>query len=155
VHKYKKSKNREEKRKIVDFYLAHTKYINNWDLVDLSAGYILGDFLLKERNREILVKLANSKNLWEQRIAMISTFAFIMKGDQKWTLKIAKKFLKHEHDLIHKASGWMLREVGKRVSEKELLKFLDTYARSMPRTMLRYAIEKLPAKKRLLYLDKK
>jgi len=154
VHKYKKSINREEKKKIVDFYLSHTKYINNWDLVDLSAHYILGDYLLKEKNRKILYTLANSKSLWEERIAMISTFAFIYKGEFKDTIKLAKFFLNHKHDLIHKASGWMLREVGKRVSEKALYNFLDLYSDKMPRTMLRYAIEKLPEKNRLFYLNK-
>lgn len=99
--------------------------------------------------------MANSKNLWEQRIAMISTFAFIYAGESEWTFRIAKMFLKHDHDLMHKASGWMLREVGKRVNEKELCDFLDIYALSMPRTMLRYSIERLPEKKRLFYLNKK
>jgi 3-methyladenine DNA glycosylase AlkD len=154
VFKYKKSKNRVEQKKIIDFYLKHTRYINNWDLVDLSAPYLLGDYLVQEKNRKILYLLANSKNLWEERIAMISTFAFIKVGEVKNTFKLAKIFLKHKHDLIHKASGWMLREVGKRVSEKELIIFLNIYSKKMPRTMLRYAIEKLPEQKRLFYLNK-
>jgi len=157
VYKYKKSKNRIEQKKIVDFYLVHTKYINNWDLVDLSAGYIVGDYLLKEKDsvrQKILLPLAKSKNLWEQRISILSTFAFIYAGESKWTIKIVKMFLGNDHDLIHKACGWMLREVGKRVSEKELCEFLDVYTKSMPRTMLRYAIERLPTKKRLSYLNK-
>lgn len=155
VHKYKKSKERFDKKKIVDFYLSHTSYINNWDLVDLSAHYILGDYLIKEKDKNILLKLASSNNLWEQRISMISTFAFIYNGDSMWVFKLAKIFLKHKHDLMHKASGWMLREVGKRVNEKELCVFLDVYSNVMPRTMLRYAIERLPEKKRLYYLKKK
>ena len=158
VEQFKKEKDRKKQKKIVDFYLAHTKYINNWDLVDLSASYILGKYLLGEnesQKKKILLTLVKSKNLWEERIAMISTFAFIMQGETKWTFKIAEMFLKHKHDLIHKASGWMLREVGKRVSEKELCSFLDKYTKTMPRTMLRYAIERLPTEKRLVYLNKK
>jgi len=140
-------------KKIVEFYLAHTKYINNWDLVDLSASYIVGDYLF-DKNRLILEKLAKSKNLWEKRIAVISTFAFIYKGESKWTLRIVKILLNDTHDLIHKACGWMLREVGKRVSEKDLTSFLDTYNHKMPRTMLRYAIERLSEDKRKYYLNK-
>lgn len=169
VHKYKKlstasprSNLREiEKRKIVDFYLNNTKYINNWDLVDLSTHYIIGDYLsqrtvVKTTSPEtILLKLAKSKNLWERRIAIISTFAFIYKGESKWTFKIVNMLLKDDHDLIHKACGWMLREVGKRVSEKELISYLDIHSLQMPRTMLRYSIERLPEKTRLYYLYKR
>ena len=147
------------KKEIVEFYLAHTKYINNWDLVDLSAGYILGNYLIDKNHsttlmasRKILLKLAKSKNLWEKRIAMIATFAFIYEGESEWTFKIAKILLHDEHDLIQKAVGWMLREVGKRVSEKELENFLKENAKTMPRTMLRYAIEHLPEPKRQYYL---
>ena len=139
------------KKKIYRAYLAHTAYINNWDLVDLSAGYIVGKYLLK-RDRKILLKLAQSKNLWERRIAMIATFAFIYEGEFEWTFKIAKILLHDEHDLIQKAVGWMLREVGKRVSQKELEDFLKENAKTMPRTMLRYAIERLPEPKRQYYL---
>jgi len=143
-----------------NFYLKHTKFINNWDLVDLSAHYIVGNYLyqrtvLKRASpRTILSKLAQSKNLWERRIAIISTFAFIYKGESKWTFQIAKILLSDSHDLIHKAVGWMLREVGKRVSEKELTSFLDIYGNKMPRTMLRYSIERLPENKRKYYLLK-
>ena len=153
VHKYKKFKNTEEKKLIVDFYLAHAKYINNWDLVDLSSHYILGNYL-KNKNRKILLTLANSKNVWEKRIGIMSTFAFIYSGESEWTFKIVKILMKDKHDLIKKACGWMLREVGKRVSEKELCNFLDIYYKHMPRTMLRYSIERLPEKKRLFYLKK-
>jgi 3-methyladenine DNA glycosylase AlkD len=137
----------------VDFYLKNTKYINNWDLVDLSTHYIVGDYLLN-KDKQILEKLAKSKNLWERRIAIISTFAFIYKGKSEWTFKIVNLLIKDKHDLIHKACGWMLREVGKRVSEKELTIYLDKYCTQMPRTMLRYAIERLPENKRVYYLKK-
>jgi 3-methyladenine DNA glycosylase AlkD len=152
VQKYKISVQKERKE-IVDFYLKNTRYINNWDLVDLSAHYVLGDYLLDKTNKKILLKLAHSKNLWEQRIAIISTFALIRKGDMEWPIKIAKIFLNHEHDLIHKATGWMLREVGKR-DIVELSKFLDTNISKMPRTMLRYSIEKFPKHIRKEYLKK-
>jgi len=143
----------EEKKEIVNFYLKNTKYINNWDLVDLSVHYILGDYLINN-DRKILEKLAKSKNLWERRISAVATFAFIYKGESKWTFRIVKILMKDKHDLIHKACGWMLREVGKRVSEKELTSFLDLWGPQMPRTMLRYSIERLPEKKRLYYLHK-
>lgn len=157
VHKYKKltSPMSEigEKKKIVEFYLRNTKYINNWDLVDLSAHYILGDYLF-DKDKKILIKLAESKNLWERRIAIISTFAFIYKGEANWTLKIVDILMKDKHDLIHKACGWMLREIGKKVEEKQLLSYLEKNSKKMPRTMLRYSIERLPETKRLYYLSK-
>ena len=143
-----------EKKRIVNFYLKNTKYINNWDLVDLSAHYILGDYIYHNKNEiKIIEKLAESKNLWERRIAIISTFAFIYEGESTWTLKIVDKLIKDNHDLIQKACGWMLREVGKRVSEQELKRYLDIHHKEMPRTMLRYAIERLPEKTRLYYLN--
>lgn len=141
------------KKEIVGFYLRHTKHINNWDLVDLSAHYIVGDYLYKNGNQKILLKLAKSKSLWDRRIAIISTFTFIYKGESLWTKKIVTMLIKDKHDLIHKACGWMLREVGKRVSEKELTEYLDKYNHQMPRTMLRYAIERLPESKRQYYLN--
>nr|WP_295906108.1 DNA alkylation repair protein [uncultured Bdellovibrio sp.] len=143
-----------EKFQIYKLYLKNTKYINNWDLVDTSAEYIVGGYLY-DKDRKVLQKLAKSKSLWERRIAMLSTFHFIKKGECKETLRIAKILLKDEHDLIHKASGWMLRELGKRVSEKELRGFLEKYASKMPRTMLRYSIEKFSSKDRRYYLDLK
>ncbi|WP_413944540.1 DNA alkylation repair protein [Bdellovibrio sp. HCB-162] len=143
-----------EKFQIYKLYLKNTKYINNWDLVDTSAEYIVGGYLY-DKDRKVLQKLAKSKSLWERRIAMLSTFHFIKKGECKETLRIAKILLKDEHDLIHKASGWMLREMGKRVSEKELRGFLEKYASKMPRTMLRYSIEKFSSKDRRYYLDLK
>jgi 3-methyladenine DNA glycosylase AlkD len=152
VWRYKHS-GAEEQEKIVKFYLKNTKYINNWDLVDSSSHYILGDYLLKQKDKNILLKLAKSKNLWEQRIAIVSTYAFIRKGELDWTFKIANIFLGHDHDLIHKATGWMLREAGKK-DEKALRKFLDSNLSKMPRTMLRYAIEKFREAIRLTYLKK-
>jgi len=138
------------KKKIAEFYLKNTKNINNWDLVDLSCHYILGDYLL-DKNRRILYKLAGSKNLWEKRIAIISTFAFIRNKQFSDTLKISEILLNDKHDLIHKAVGWMLREAGKR-DGGVLENFLNKHYKIMPRTMLRYAIEKLSDKKRKFYL---
>lgn len=140
------------KEKIAKFYLKNSKRINNWDLVDTSAHYILGKHLLN-KNRKILYKLVKSKNLWEKRISIISTFAFIRENDFEDALKISKALLSDSHDLIHKAVGWMLREVGKK-SEKVLEDFLDEYAKVMPRTTLRYAIERFNPEKRKKYLNK-
>jgi len=142
----------KNKEQIFDFYLKNTKNINNWDLVDLSAPNIVGNFLL-DKDTKILYKLATSKNLWERRIAVISTFAFIKENQFIDTLKIAELLLNDKHDLIHKAVGWMLREVGKR-DIKSLENFLNKHYKTMPRTMLRYAIEKLPENKRKKYLKK-
>lgn len=140
------------KKKIVNFYLRNAKNINNWDLVDLSCPNILGNYLL-DKPRQILYKLAKSKNLWEKRIAIISTAAFIRNKEFSDTLQIAEILLNDKHDLIHKAVGWMLREVGKR-DEAVLARFLYKHYKTMPRTMLRYAIEKLSEKKREYYLGR-
>jgi len=145
--KYKKSKNKKE---IIDFYLANTKNVNNWDLVDMSAYNLLGDFLI-ENKRDILYDLVKSENLWEKRIAIISTYAFIKNNDFEDTLKISEILINDTHDLIHKAVGWMLREIGNRNLEIEE-KFLQKYYKQMPRTMLRYAIEKFEETKRKKYL---
>ncbi len=144
---------KKEKREIVSFYLKNRERVNNWDLVDSSASYILGTYLL-DKNRKPLYKLARAKSLWDKRIAIIATQAFIREGDFKDTIAISKILLKDEHDLIHKAVGWMLREVGKK-NQKTLEAFLDEHAHEMPRTMLRYAIEKFPEGKRKGYLNKK
>ncbi len=152
VDRYSKV-NWETKEEIFRFYLANTKMINNWDLVDLTAPNILGKHLLKG-NRKILLTLAKSRNLWERRISIISTFEFIRNKDFSDSLKISKILLTDKHDLIHKAVGWMLREIGKR-SLKTEEKFLIAHYKKMPRTMLRYAIEKFPEKKRLEYLEGK
>ena len=131
----------EERKIIVDFYLSHTDRINNWDLVDVSAHYIIGDYLLSH-SREILYQLAESPSLWENRIAMVSTYAFIRKGELDDTYALATRMMHHPHDLMHKAIGWMLREAGKKDVER-LTRYVKQYAGQMPRTMLRYAIEKL------------
>lgn len=149
-----KNGNPQNKKEIFDFYLKRTKYINNWDLVDLSAPKIIGEHLLKNK-REILYKLANSKNLWEKRIAIVSTYQFIINKDSKDTLKITEILLNDPHDLIQKAVGWMLREVGKRVSKDELIKFLSSRYKQMPRTMLRYSIEHFDPVIRKAYLEGK
>jgi 3-methyladenine DNA glycosylase AlkD len=136
-----------EQRKIHTIYLRNLKHVNNWDLVDLSAPRILGAWLLN-RDRAILKRLTRSKNLWERRVAMIATQAFIYNGESADTVAIAGLLLRDEHDLIHKAVGWMLREVGKRVDIEVLRRFLRRHAHEMPRTALRYAIERLPASER-------
>lgn len=138
---------------IFDFYLAHTRYINNWDLVDGSAPYIVGPFLW-ERDREKLYRLARSASLWDRRIAILSTFHFIRRNDFRDALRISRILLADKHDLIHKAVGWMLREIGKRDQAVEE-SFLKTHYRKMPRTMLRYAIERLPESRRRRYLHGK
>ncbi|MDF1838341.1 MAG: DNA alkylation repair protein [Planctomycetota bacterium] len=140
----------EDQATIVDFYLEHTGRINNWDIVDASAHKILGHYLL-ERPRKILDQLVRSPSLWERRIAIFSTYTMIQAGDLSTTLKLAKKLLKDDQDLIHKATGWMLRELGKQ-DEDTLLDFLEIHLAKMPRTMLRYAIEKLPEDVRQAYL---
>jgi 3-methyladenine DNA glycosylase AlkD len=149
IKKYKKS-DEKQKKEIVRLYLRNAKNINNWDLVDLSAPNILGDFLLN-KDRKILYTLAKG-HLWEKRIAVLATFAFISNNDFKDCLKIAEILLKDKHDLIHKAVGWMLREIGKRDLKAEE-DFLKRHCAAMPRTMLRYAIEKFDEKKRKLYLS--
>lgn len=142
----------EARRKAVyESYLAHTARIDNWDLVDSSAEHVVGGYLA-ERSRAPLRKLARSRSLWERRIAMLATFHFLKRGEAEDTLAIATLLLRDEHDLIHKAVGWMLRELGKRVSEAELRAFLDAHAAEMPRTMLRYAIERFAPEERARYL---
>lgn len=153
ILQFKKS-DEKIKQQIYQAYLKNYQYINNWDLVDTSAHHIVGAYLA-DKPKDILYKLAHSKNLWQKRIAIIATFDFIYHQKADETLKIANILLHDEHDLIHKAVGWMLREVGKRVDEKILLNFLDEHYKTMPRTMLRYAIERLPEKMRLAYLHGK
>jgi 3-methyladenine DNA glycosylase AlkD len=157
VNLYKKG-DETMRLKIFNFYLKNTKGINNWDLVDISAGKIVGEYLAgKDRiftkDLVFLKHLAASKNVWERRIAVISTSAFINRGEFGPTLEISKMLLSDKHDLIHKAVGWMLREIGKK-DEKVLCNFLDKYKSVLPRTELRYAIEKFPQEKRLRYLSK-
>lgn len=153
---YKRSKKRssEEARNIVDYYLTVLEYGNNWDLVDLVAGKILGDRLVDHHDeRHILYRLADMENsLWHQRVAIVSTFALICDGQYDDTLQLACRYLSHKHDLIHKATGWMLREIGKRGGKTELCRFLDSNAHKMPRTALRYAIEHFPEPERHRYM---
>lgn len=148
-----KSKDEKVKKTIFDFYLNNTKYINNWDLVDLSAPKIVGKYLSgkSKSERKILYKFIASENLWERRIAVLATFNFIKHKEFKDSLNFAETLIKDEHDLIHKASGWMLRELGK-VSPEHLEMFLDKYSKRMPRTMLRYSIERMPQKTRKHYM---
>ncbi len=151
IIRYKKADN-VGKKEIFNFYLRNTKNINNWDLVDLSAPNIIGSYLL-DKPRNILYKLAKSNNLWERRIGIMATFGFIKNNQFKDTLKISEILLNDKHDLIHKAVGWMLREIGKRNKLVEE-KFLKKYYKKMPRTMLRYAIERFDESKRKFYLRK-
>jgi len=151
VGKMKKA-DEKEKEKIYKFYLKNLKYVNNWDLVDLSAEKIIGEYLF-DKERKLLFELAKG-DLWEKRIAVMSTFNFIKKNDLGTTLKISKLLLKDKHDLIHKAVGWMLREIEKRDINTEEA-FLKIHYKNMPRTMLRYAIEKFPEIKRQAYLKEK
>lgn len=137
-------------RAIYEFYLSNTRFINNWDLVDASAEYIVGDWL-RDRSRASLRKLARSPSLWERRIAIVATLHFIRRDDYDDTFRIADILLQDAHDLIHKATGWMLREVGKR-DGSALRRYLAPRYKRMPRTMLRYAIERFPERERQRYL---
>ena len=139
-----------EKKKIFDFYIKNIKFINNWDLVDVTCHRIVGAYLYG-RDRELLYKLARSKNLWEKRIAIVSTFHFIARRDFSDSLKIGEMLLTDKHDLIHKAVGWMLREVGKK-DEVVLHNFLKKHCKTMARTTLRYSIERLPEDFRRHYM---
>ena len=151
VERFKKADDKI-KTEIYKFYLKHTKYVNNWDLVDLSAHYIVGSYLF-EKDKAMLYKLVKSNNLWERRIAIIATFAFIRKNKFQDTFKIAELLLQDKHDLMHKAVGWMLREVGKK-DQRALETFLKQHYKIMPRTMLRYAVERFDEKKRKEYMQK-
>lgn len=149
VQKYHSASGREAEQ-IVRFYLDNVKQVNNWDLVDLSAPSIIGEYLTN-RERNLLFKLAKSRNLWGRRVAIVATLHFIRNNDFHDTLKIVELLLADSHDLIHKAAGWMLREVGKRDLAAEAA-FLDKHYSVMPRTMLRYAIEKFSEKKKRQYM---
>ncbi len=152
VYLFEKGDHRDKKRWF-DFYLNHTTYINNWDLVDISAPYVVGEYLRAyDKDSAVLQQLAQSSSLWERRIAMVSTFAFIKAGHDRVCYDIARMLLSDQHDLIHKAVGWMLREAGKRVSRDHLVSFLHHYGTSMPRTTLRYAIEHFPSDQRRRFL---
>jgi 3-methyladenine DNA glycosylase AlkD len=151
VKKFQKA-SQKDKERIFNFYLKNAKRVNNWDLVDASCRDIVGGYLIG-KDKSVLYELAKSKNIWERRIAMVATYAFIKNGDTKEVFKIAKLLLKDVHDLMHKASGWMLREAGK-VDRKGLTNFLESYARVMPRTMLRYSIEHFSQADRKKYMEK-
>jgi len=150
ILKYEKSTLKEE---IIQLYLDNVEYINNWDLVDLSAPKIIGNFVYEQKMSDIINKLAAVDHLWSNRIAVVSTYYLIKRGDFSLLLELAEKFLTHKHDLMHKAVGWMLREMGK-VDEKPLCKFLDEYHNVMPRTMLRYSLERLSEDKKMRYMKK-
>jgi 3-methyladenine DNA glycosylase AlkD len=145
----------DERQKIFDMYLknVYANRVNNWDLIDSSAHFIVGEHL-RDRPRDLLFSLAKSDNLWQRRVAIISTFAFIKQGDPSTTLAIAEVLLYDRHDLIQKAVGWMLREMGKRVGEQLLVSFLEQHYKTMPRTMLRYAIERLTPEQRALLMKR-
>lgn len=151
VDKYKKVPT-EEQAKFYDLYLRNVSYINNWDLVDISAPHVVGHYLF-DKNSDKLFDLAQAQHLWSQRVSIIATLYFIRKQRFEETLKLAEIFLTHRHDLMHKASGWMLREVGKR-DELALCGFLDKFHKVMPRTMLRYSIEKLSKEQKAYYMEK-
>ena len=153
-HQFEKSKQPQDRKKLFDFYLKQVKanHVNNWDLVDVSAPR-MGAYLTEvDDPMPLLLKLSKSKSLWERRVSMILTFALIRAGDLEPTIIIAETLLKDDQDLIHKASGWMLRELGKR-DVMMLRRFLSEHAHEMPRTMLRYAIEKLPERERKQWLQ--
>ena len=154
IHNYKYG-NEKDRKKIYNFYLKHLRYINNWDLVDLSAHSILGAWLM-DKDRKMLLKLATSQNLWSRRIAVVATYHFIKyQKSSAWTFKIAEMLLNDKHDLIHKAIGWMLREIGKNISHEEEEIFLKKHYKNMPRTMLRYAIEHFDPALRQAYMKNK
>ena len=142
VSKYEKTKDANAAKELVDFYLSQTSRINNWDLVDTSCHKILGHYAFHHNKEDILYDLANSTDLWEKRIAVVSTWYYIRKKTLDIVPEIVEINLNHPHDLMHKANGWMLREMGKKDDEK-LIHFLDEYAFKLPRTTLRYAIEKI------------
>ncbi len=152
VEQFTKNKDTDFRKNCVDFYLSQTNHINNWDLVDLSCYKLLGVWL-NDKERHLLYQLAASGNMWEQRIAIVTCMHFVRQGDFKDCLAISEQLLHHQHDLLHKAVGWLLRETGKK-DRATLSRFLETHYRNMPRTMLRYAIEHFPAEERKKYLNK-
>jgi 3-methyladenine DNA glycosylase AlkD len=155
VHKFDHSSH-DDKKQITTVYLNNTRYINNWDLVDISVYKILGKFCHEAQDSSLLYQLCMSENLWEQRMSIVANWYLVRKNSFAPLLDISKKFLTHKHDLIHKAVGWILREMGKASDEgyKELINFLDEYSKIMPRTMLRYAIERLSAEQKTSYMRK-
>ena len=153
VAQSRKCQSLDERRNIYDLYFTHLAHINNWDLVDISAPQLVGGYLLETRNPSPLGLLLKSRSLWERRIAIVSTWAWIKSADISLTLRFAQDLIQDREDLIHKATGWMLREAGK-VNEAGVLSFIETHGARMPRTMLRYAIERLDEKRRKAILLK-
>lgn len=153
VDLYRRQKDEKAREAIVRAYLADLKWVNNWDLVDSSAPQILGDWLLT-RDRSLLYRQIESKRLFTRRVAILATQAFIKNGESADAFSLAEKLLGDPEDLLHKAAGWMLREVGEKVGEKELRGFLKEHAAEMPRTMLRYSIEKFPVAERRKWMGK-
>jgi 3-methyladenine DNA glycosylase AlkD len=152
IAQFERSKDPAHRKAIFDLYRKRMAFVNNWDLVDLSAPNIVGAWLA-DKPRDVLDRLAKSKNVWFRRIAIVATFYFIRQGESKDAIRIAEILVADEHDLIHKAVGWMLREVDKRASPVALQKFLTRHAASMPRTMLRYAIERLTPAERAKWMS--
>lgn len=148
---YEKTDSKDE---IFNLYLKNVQYINNWDLVDLSCHKIIGNYVYKNKEFKDIYNLANSGHLWSERISIVSQYYLIKRQDFSLILELSEKFLTHKHDLMHKATGWMLREMGK-VELKPLYDFLDKHSRVMPRTMLRYSIEKLPIENKRYYMQLK
>lgn len=153
VEKFEKTKDEAARKAVFDFYVQHLPRANNWDLIDVSAYKIIGAYLYNKEDRSLFYRLARSANLWEQRAGIVGTMYMVKRGDFQITLDLAEGFLSHRHDLMHKASGWLLREVGKK-DEAVLCAFLDKHHKRMPRTMLRYALEKLSPEQKKRYMKK-
>lgn len=153
VWQYEKA-DKNKQKELVELYLNNLNGINNWDLVDCSAHKIVGAWSFQSQNLRQMEQLSDSHNLWQERIAVVASWYFIKQGQYDLTLNLAKKFINHKHNLIHKAVGWMLREVGKK-NKKVLTDFLDKYATKLPRTTLRYAIERFSKEERENYMQKK
>ena len=153
AQQFNKTKDEQEQEIIFDFYIANARQANNWDLVDVTCRDVVGSYLLDKEDRSILYRLAESDNLWEQRIAVVSTWTFIKNKDYADILKLSEKLMNHPHDLMHKAIGWMLREVGKR-DKATLVAFLEKHHKQMPRTALRYSIEHFSAEERTYFMRK-
>lgn len=154
ISKFEKTKDKSVKEEIIDFYLNHLPYVNNWDLVDSSCYKILGRYAYENQREDVLRKLSASEEMWQKRMAVVGTMHYVKKGSFELTKELVTENLKHTHDLMHKANGWMLREMGNK-NEDELINYLNKYYKEMPRTCLRYAIEKLDEEIRQDYLKGK
>ncbi len=153
VEKFEKTKDEAARKAVFDFYVQHLPRANNWDLIDVSVYKIIGVYLYNKEDRSLFYRLARSKSLWEQRASIVGTMYLVKRGDFQITLALAERFLTHPHDLMHKACGWLLREVGKK-DESVLCAFLDKHHKQMPRTMLRYALERLSPALKKRYMEK-